>query len=115
MTAALEDRVTKIESELRVVKGGQRRLGDSVMALKRSVDDSNSMLVHNNEMTSEIREWMVNLKGFGNTVKWLGKTGKMIVMYLVLPFAAVSGFGYAAFHGGKFPGWWVQLVKFLFG
>jgi hypothetical protein len=111
----IERRVTELEGELRRVKGGQRRLGDSVLALKHSVDDTQKLMVHNNEMTSEIRELIINLKGFGATMKWVGKAGKMMVMYLILPFAAISGAGYAALHHGKFPEWWLAMMEFLFG
>jgi hypothetical protein len=39
----------------------------------------------------------------------------MMVMYLILPFAAISGAGYAALHHGKFPEWWLAMMEFLFG
>ena len=115
MTQVLERRVSELEIKLKRVEGGQRRLGDSVMSLKRSVDDTQRLMVVNNEMTAEIRELVTNLKGFGATVKWMGRAGKMLVMYVALPFAAVSGAGYAVFHHGKFPEWWVQMMEFLFG
>src|SRR4029077_5257181 len=115
VTPTLERRVSDLEGEGRRGKGGQRRLEDSVMALKRSVDQSNAMLVDNNQMTSEIRELVTNLKGFGATVKWGAKAGKMLVIYVCLPFAALTGAGYALFHHGKFPVWWVTMMEFLFG